>query len=485
MSDRLSRRRFLRGLAAVAGGTALAACAPQVVKETVVVEKVVEKPVEKIVEKVVEKVVTAAPAAAEPPTEIRWSHWWGEQHKQWLPVVEEKANVKVKEEIYPWGEYTQKVLTQVAGGVAPDIIQLDQGHNSEFFSKDIFVPYDDLLDELYASGELIEAKWNVDPGLEMGYKGKTLALSLFTMQGRSVYLNLDRVEAAGYPMDELPLWGTPLFDTWDWGDFVEFLKAVTQKKSDGTYEQYGYSGAISDAGSLIYQMASYGADMVDDPWFYEDTEALLDQPDAIQAAHDLVDLTIVHGVAPTLEAQQGIEGGLFRANMACANISWTNQTWIVAELPFKLGFMHLPYTEQRVHGIGANHLCINKAGKSIPQSQRAAVIQTTDHEVGQRLLDLAGTISAYDPASYNATLPAGDVGVVARIMLSRLEGMSQCSYCTKDVNKFNRAGYGRAGRYLQNTLNAELQEALTGQKTVDQAMKDADALIDTEIKSLM
>ncbi|MGC9359331.1 MAG: extracellular solute-binding protein [Anaerolineae bacterium] len=54
---RLTRRSFLTGVAAAGAGAALAACAPEVVKETVVVEKVVEKPVEKTVEVEVEKVV--------------------------------------------------------------------------------------------------------------------------------------------------------------------------------------------------------------------------------------------------------------------------------------------------------------------------------------------------------------------------------------------------------------------------------------------
>ena len=55
---KVSRRRFLRGLALAGGGTALAACAPKtvVVKETVVVEGEA---------KVVEKVVTATPLPKE------------------------------------------------------------------------------------------------------------------------------------------------------------------------------------------------------------------------------------------------------------------------------------------------------------------------------------------------------------------------------------------------------------------------------------
>ena len=76
MADKLTRRKFLKGLAVAAGSGALAACAPEVVKETVIVEKPVEKVVEKTVvvenpvEKVVEKVVTATPAPAAPRTDL-------------------------------------------------------------------------------------------------------------------------------------------------------------------------------------------------------------------------------------------------------------------------------------------------------------------------------------------------------------------------------------------------------------------------------
>ena len=80
----VSRRDFLRGMAVAAGGGILAACAPQVVKETVEVE--VEKTVEVAVEQTVvveqtvqvevEKEVTAVPPPEEAeslePQTARW-----------------------------------------------------------------------------------------------------------------------------------------------------------------------------------------------------------------------------------------------------------------------------------------------------------------------------------------------------------------------------------------------------------------------------
>ena len=72
-ANRMSRRNFLQLSAAGTAGALLAACAGQ---------------------------PAAAPAAeeggdmmAEEAVEIRLSHWWGEQHNHWLPIVEEKTNV--------------------------------------------------------------------------------------------------------------------------------------------------------------------------------------------------------------------------------------------------------------------------------------------------------------------------------------------------------------------------------------------------------
>ncbi|NLF00284.1 MAG: twin-arginine translocation signal domain-containing protein, partial [Anaerolineales bacterium] len=44
--QRISRRSFLQGLAVAGGGALVAACQPQVIRETVEVEKVVKETVE-------------------------------------------------------------------------------------------------------------------------------------------------------------------------------------------------------------------------------------------------------------------------------------------------------------------------------------------------------------------------------------------------------------------------------------------------------
>lgn len=132
----VSRRDFLRAASMAAGGTFLAACAPQaaapaataepekiIVKETVVVDGE---------EKTIEKVITATPAARETVN----ISWW--QAPIWrfgpdnttvlgagsdakgIDLVErfEKDNswVKVEMELIPWDQWNQKITTGFASG---------------------------------------------------------------------------------------------------------------------------------------------------------------------------------------------------------------------------------------------------------------------------------------------------------------------------------------------------------------------------------
>ena len=536
MSDKkVTRRRFLRGLAATAGGTVLAACTPRVVEkvvdrpviqtvvvekavevekvatvivekaveiekqvvQTVVVEKIVDRPVEKIVkevvketvivegtpvvkEKIVEKVITTAPPAAEPPTPLRVSHWWpSDWTDTWRYINEEKTNTIITEEITPFGDYLTKVQTQLAAGEGPDIIQMGTNHNGSFFPKGVIAPLDDALE---ASG-VDMSKWGIDPRIEVGYKGKIMGLELFVLSAMMGFINMDLVEKAGYPADQIPLWATTRFDTWTWDDFVEFLKAVTIKNADGTYEQYGIESTFAGALMMQFALGTRGSALLDDPWAFEEMELFPDMDKAIAAAHDLLDLTLVHEVGPTLEAAQGIQGGLFRAGLGVVRIQWGNTILLRANLPFKMQFIQLPWVERRVHPLGANHWCVNNSSKYVPKAMEATIVQATDFEIGKKFFEATAIIPSYDPGEFLGFVGEGDSGTVTRISFSRMKGLSECAYCSQDVDLFLSNHLGRTGNFLGQTVAAEMQKALIREKTIEEALADAKRIVDAELKA--
>ncbi|MCD6520051.1 MAG: extracellular solute-binding protein [Anaerolineae bacterium] len=168
LKEKLTRRNFLRSVGLGAVGALLGACAPKVVKETVVVEKVVEKVVketvevekEKVVEKQVEKVVTRVVA----PTKMTGSlvFWaWDEPISELMKKGFEAKfpGIEAKHEIVQNYEDTF-FASLVAGAGLPDCAWMDS-HSYQKMARtgqlmaldELLEPYkDDIIDFLWEGG---------------------------------------------------------------------------------------------------------------------------------------------------------------------------------------------------------------------------------------------------------------------------------------------------------------------------------------------
>ena len=183
-SRRVTRRRFLKGLAAAAGGTVLAACTPQVVEkvvekpviQTVVVEKAVE--VEKIatvlveravevekrvvetvvVEKVVvqekavevEKLVTAVPAAVGPVELSLLVPYWAGAWQEGLDAVIrafERMTGNTAKLAFGTQEQDQnaKLLADIAAGTPPDVYYVMMQNAGLLMMQGVFAALDDAF----------------------------------------------------------------------------------------------------------------------------------------------------------------------------------------------------------------------------------------------------------------------------------------------------------------------------------------------------
>ena len=120
MREKLSRRRFLQGAALAGTGVLLAACAPKVVKETVVVEKEVEK------------VVTATVAVRKlQQVTLQWSSRGKEGFDDKAYGWYFKETQKALKEVYPMLDFDpiqanyQREAMAMAAGNASDIAQIN------------------------------------------------------------------------------------------------------------------------------------------------------------------------------------------------------------------------------------------------------------------------------------------------------------------------------------------------------------------------
>ena len=360
---RLRRRDFLRGLAAAAGGTVLAACAPRVVEkvvdrpvvQTVVVEKaveveklatvivekavsvekkvvetvVVEKPVEvekRVVETVIvtqEKVVTVQPAM-EGPRAIVWSTWAGGDAEVNLKqaTVEEFNNtrgaaldIELSARITTdYAGYWTKIPASFAGGDAPDAIWSFPTSWVKWiyagWIRDL-TPFVDLEPEVSAIRQALRQV----PKNSYDFLGKVYGIP-HLVQLYGCQFNKEMFDEAGldYPPAD---WDDP---DWTVEKFTELAIALTKRSSDGQAEQLGATTA-TDLTAWMGQafVEGNGGDLFDEGW----TKCYLDEEPAVEVGQWGYDLFNKHKVSPTPE--EGAAGFSFwngNVAMMLSLITW-------------------------------------------------------------------------------------------------------------------------------------------------------------------
>lgn len=165
MSGKFSRRDFMKMAGTVVAGAGLTACAPQVVtqivKETQVVEKVVEKEGQTVV-------ITATPPPGETPTIVMWYEAQNHQpeYDKRIQEIQDYAKIIFKPELYAGGSGTtsKKLQTTLMAGFGfPDIYE----GNADTFPTYLkgteqeipFAALNDALDISKYKDAVLEARW--------------------------------------------------------------------------------------------------------------------------------------------------------------------------------------------------------------------------------------------------------------------------------------------------------------------------------------
>ena len=305
MGDRVTRREFVKGLAVTAGATVLTACKPQIVKETVVVEKpvkevvketvVVEKPVEKIVketvvvteEKVVEKIVTATPAPVQKAELVFMYHTGGSGEgmeayweKECLPRFKAQ-NPHIDISYTPTG-LPEKLIAAFVAGNAPDVLADSSEHLPNYAELGQLLNLQPYIDSDLTEDDVSD--WH-GPQLDF-WKRTEPPVGQFalpaTCQTLALLYNKDMFDEAAvdYPPRR---WGS----AWDHDEYAEAMGKLVKKDAEGNVEHWG-SQVEQWPQRIQIHVNSFGGHFVDPE---DNTHCLLGEPEAQEALWWLYDRT--------------------------------------------------------------------------------------------------------------------------------------------------------------------------------------------------
>lgn len=337
----LTRRDLLRQGCTLVGSGMLAACAPQVVKETVVVEKVVKEVVKETIlvegtPQVVEKVVVATqpPLPVEEPYELRVHTRVGADLDQYFVTVLEQfkdivPNATVKIEAVPGDalQYAAKVLVLHAGGQIGDALWSASraGFNRRFMAVGIFAPLDPLIEaERFDIGQYYPNCIE-----ETRYEDEIMALPHISEPGQiGLMMNLDHFEEVGIE----PLgWDSTL------EDLVNAAVKLTRMK-DGR-QHFGFS-RDTNYFNWVTMARSFGGDFLNP----EGTQCVLDDEKALAAFQFLYDMVYAHKAAPSPDQIENTGGAMFQGGILSMYVGWPihASNWPSAIKDFRVGSTMLP-----------------------------------------------------------------------------------------------------------------------------------------------
>lgn len=203
----------------------------------------------------------AAPAFSQSGTRLR-CFWWGnpdrdKRTRALLEAYAKKTGLTIAAESLGWGDYWTKLGTQVAGGNAPDLIQMDYRYLFEYARRETLLPLDALLPlPDFSAGDRNGGK--VD--------GKLYGVNLGSNSKAMVY-DVDMLAKAGAKSIDM---------AWTWDDFGRIAGEISKMNpgkywgaSDNSRWEQGFEQWLNQRSKSLYSADGKAGFTKDDvaAWF--------------------------------------------------------------------------------------------------------------------------------------------------------------------------------------------------------------------------
>ena len=218
-------------------------------------------------------------------TTIKVAYWGGPEE---IAIIQDliaewqksHPDVRVRLEHTPFSAYVSRLLTRMAGNVAPDIMAVEVNLFPTLWAKDAFRSLQPFIDR---DPEFHLHEFFPEVVERFSVHHEVYAIPRDTAPFACVYYNKKLFDEAKLPYPT---------DDWDWDDLLRLSKALTTTGEDGRVSRYGfYAWAWQN---FVY---ANGGRLVDD--LYHPTRCLLGQPKAVEGLQFYADLMNRYHVAPT------------------------------------------------------------------------------------------------------------------------------------------------------------------------------------------
>ena len=358
----------------------------------------------------------------------------------------EKENPGIKVQPIYAGSYQEtivKALTAHKSGTPPVTAVLLSTDMFTLIDEDAIVPFDDADAAAYYPAFLANSQTG----------GKTWGIP-FQRSTIVLYWNKELFKEAGLDPNRAPA---------SWKEMLEYAQKLTKKDGAGNPIQWGVQIPSSGFPYWLFQglTTPNGVELMN----AAGTETYFDKPEVIEALQFWVDLGRRHKVMPTGVIEWGTTPkDFFEKKIAMMWTTTGNLTNVKNNAKFDFGVAMLPEKKRRGSPTGGGNFYVFK--KATREQQQAAAKfarwMTAPERAAQWGIDtgyVAVRADAWQTAKMQEYVRGFPVAAVAR---------DQLQYAVAELSTHDNQRVTKA-------LNDGIQAALTGAKTPEQAMKDAQA----------
>jgi multiple sugar transport system substrate-binding protein len=207
-------------------------------------------------------------------------------------------DIKIDGELVPEEGMGEKILTQLAGGAAPDMVYFNQLPLPLYASQKVFIPVNDYAER--DAGEFQPDDFFAGPLGNLSYEGKVYGYPYYSGPWMIIY-NKDIFDAKGVPTPDTFAKGyEDDSDDWTWDKLRELAEQVAG--GEGADRIWGYNIQRSFQVAIGTWMAAYGAK----PWTDDLKTVLVNAPESVEAHQFQIDMVLKSQVVPSQAAFEGL-----------------------------------------------------------------------------------------------------------------------------------------------------------------------------------